>query len=445
MSDKGRRRKSPREAETEQASRAQPRLVVRRLRLVVREGPDSGKSALSEGKPVVIGTHESADMVLHDRTVSRFHCEVLLQDGSPVIRDLGSRNGTWVNGVPVLHAPLLQDSLIAVGRTKLHLDIGKRVKVAASSRDHFGRLVGRSVSMRAVYEILEHAAASDSTVLLEGPTGTGKDLAAEAVHTESARRNGPFVVVDCGAIPPRLAASEIFGHERGAFTGAVDTRIGALEAANGGTLFLDEIGELDPQLQPQLLRAVERREVKRIGAAAYRPVDVRFIAATHRDLRSAVNTGGFRSDLFYRLAVLRVRLPALSEHLEDLPVLVDALLEDLGALDHAAAQALRAEGFLAHLGHHSWPGNVRELRNYLEQSLILESPEPLFARDGHLPPAVDTSQSLRTARERWVSAFERRYLEQLVAEHGGNIQAAARAAGVDRTHLYRMLWRHGLR
>ena len=444
MNDK-RRGRADDERETEDATRAQPRLLVHRLRLVVQAGADAGASVLSEGKPIVIGTHESCDLVLDDRAVSRFHCEVLLVDGSPVIRDLGSRNGTWVNGVPVLHAPLLKDALIALGRTTLQLDIGKRVKVNICGRTSFGRLVGRSQAMREVYGLLERAAGSDLTVLLEGPTGTGKDLAAEAIHAGSDRRDGPFVVVDCGAMPPRLAASEIFGHERGAFTGAVDTRIGAIEAAHGGTVFLDEIGELDPQLQPQLLRAVERREVKRIGASAYRSIDVRFIAATHRDLRTAVNSGGFRSDLFYRLAVLRVRMPALAEHVEDLPVLVDALLDDLGARDRAAVDAIRSESFLMHLAHHSWPGNVRELRNYLERSLILESPEPLFAGQGHLAPTIDTSQTLRAARQQWLDSFERRYLEKLLEDQGGNIKAAARAADVDRTHLYRMLWRHGLR
>jgi DNA-binding NtrC family response regulator len=432
--------------ETEEASRLQRKLQVRRFRLMVNEGPDAGKAYSSAGTRTVIGTHPSADLVLSDRTVSRFHCEISVLEGQALIRDLQSRNGTWVNGVPVLQAPLLDEGLITLGRTRLRFGLGRKTaELEASPRRRFGALVGASLSMRAAFALLERAAASDVTVLLEGETGTGKGLAAEAIHEHSARRDRPFITVDCGAIPPHLSASELFGHLRGAFTGAVESRMGALEAAQGGTLFLDEIGELEPDLQPQLLRAIDKKQVKRIGAQSYVPIDVRIIAATHRDLRAEVNAGRFRSDLYYRLAVLPIRLPSLAERRDDIPLLVEVLLERMGAEAGGGTKVLRSAGFLAHLARHSWPGNIRELRNYLERCLVLHGPEPLTIKAGGPALEVDTSKTLRAAREGWVAAFERRYLEKLLEEHRGKISAAARAADVDRTYFYRMLWRHGLR
>ena len=309
-------------------------------------------------------------------------------------------------------------------------------------------MVGRSFAMRRAFSLLERAAASNATVLLGGETGTGKEAAAESIHRESARRDGPFIVVDCGAIPGNLLESELFGHEKGAFTGADRARVGAFEEANGGTLFLDEIGELDPELQPKLLRVLEKKEVKPVGTSKYVPVDVRIIAATNRDLRAEVNAKTFRSDLFYRLAVVEVPLPALRERVEDLPLLVNAILDRLGATSPAEAALVRTSDFQQTIARHSWPGNVRELRNYVERCLALAEQAPLDAQaipDASAPIAIDTKQTLKVARDRWTSVFEKAYLEKLLAEHGGNVSAASRAAGVDRIHFYRLLWRNGLK
>ncbi|HUQ03160.1 MAG TPA: sigma 54-interacting transcriptional regulator [Kofleriaceae bacterium] len=425
--------------------------LVQRLRLRVEAGPDAGREISSRGARVVIGSDEGTDLTLTDAAVSRFHCEIVVENGRVHVRDLGSRNGTQVGGVVVLDALLHAGAVIEVGRSRVRFDPGTDlVRIPLSAGDRFGVMVGRSTAMRAVFALLERAAASDATVLLTGETGTGKEAAAESIHAASPRRDGPFIVIDCGAIPPNLLEAELFGHEKGAFTGAASARTGAFEAATGGTIFLDEIGELSPDLQPKLLRALERREVKRIGANEHTTVDVRVIAATHRDLRAEVNAKRFRADLYYRLAVVEVTLPPLRERRDDLPLVVDHLLARVTPAQRAE---LTAPGFLGHLAAHGWPGNVRELRNYLDRCLALgvelaPSPVTATAVAAGAPAAtsgVDASTPLREAREEATRRFERAYLEDLLRRHGDNLAAAARAASVDRAHLYRLLWKHGLK
>ena len=421
--------------------------LVRSFRLLVLSGPDADAVYRSTGDRAVIGTHASADLLLQDRTASRFHCEIAVMDGRAVARDLGSLNGTRINHVPVVQAYLRSGSLLSLGHTQIRFDFGHaKVKIPLSSDQRFGLMVGRSSAMRAVFAVLQRAAQSDATVLLEGETGTGKEIAAESIHRESARCDGPFLVVDCGAISPDLIESELFGHERGAFTGAVSARRGAFEAASGGTLFLDEIGELRPDLQPRLLRALERREIKRIGSNDYVPVDVRVVAATNRNLKSEVNAGRFRSDLYYRIAVIPVRLPPLRERPEDLPLLVEHILSNLGMQDRPEVAALRSDAFLADLQRNPFPGNVREVRNYLERCLVLREQvlRPLEQAQAPVDP-VDSHLPFKIARDRCLRSFERGYLEDILRRHKDNASAAARAAGLDRMYFYRLLWRNSLR
>jgi DNA-binding NtrC family response regulator len=296
--------------------------------------------------------------------------------------------------------------------------------------------------MREVFRRLELAAVSDATVLLEGETGTGKEGAAVGIHETSARADGPLVVVDCGAIPANLIESELFGHEPGAFTGAGGRRIGAFEEASGGTLFLDEIGELAPALQPTLLRALESRTIKRVGASKPIACDVRVVAATNRDLRAEVNDGQFRADLYYRLAVVRVNLPPLRERTGDLPLLVDHLLERLGVGPDDRA-SLSSDEFLAGLERANWLGNVRELRNHLEQCLVLQTTElPEPAPDSPEAGSVDLSRPYDEVRRLAIAGFERAYVAALLDAHGGDVSAAARAAGINRAYLYRLIKRH---
>jgi transcriptional regulator with PAS, ATPase and Fis domain len=295
--------------------------------------------------------------------------------------------------------------------------------------------------MSQVFALLQRAAASNATVLLEGETGTGKEAAAKSIHSRSARRGKPFIVVDCGALPPSLIEGELFGHRRGAFTGAAVAREGLLAAASGGTLFLDEIGELPLKLQPKLLGALERRQIKPVGDSKYVPIDVRVIAATNRDLRAELRAGRFRSDLYYRLAVLQIHLPPLRQRREDLLPLVERFLRELGASD-AERKPMRGEEFKAQLARHSWPGNARELRNYVERCLALNAPAPIvITRPEEKAWADITCQPLRAARV----VFEKHYLQELLDRHSHNVTAASCAAGVGRANLYRLLWRHKLR
>jgi len=419
------------------------RATVRECRLTIVGGALDGAVHAFAAERMVIGADARADFVVDDAAMSKFHCELQIRDGVAFVRDLGSRNGMQVDRVPVIEAPLRDGALLQLGRTVLRFDIGTRdVEIQLAQRERFGRLLGRSIAMRAAFALLEAAATGATTVLLQGESGTGKDLAAEAIHHESARRDGPFVVVDCAAIPANLLEAELFGYEAGAFTGATAQRIGAFESAAGGTVLLDEIGELGLELQPKLLRALDRREIQRIGSSQRLSIDVRIIAATNRNLRQEVNARRFRSDLFFRLAVLVVTMPPLRERTSDIPLLVDGLLDDLGAKQSPMAAALTTT-LMPELLRHAWPGNVRELRNYIETCVLRDEHALPAAEDGQ--PTIDVTRPLRAVREQWSRHVERRYLEQLLVVHGNNVSAAARAAGVDRVHLHRLLSRSGLR
>ncbi|NOJ82390.1 sigma 54-interacting transcriptional regulator [Myxococcus xanthus] len=431
----------------EHARRGYDASTVRRFRLTVAEGPNIGTTWESTGDTCSVGSHPLNDFAVEDPTVSRFHCEVRIGPRGPQVKDLDSLNGVIVDGVQVVEGVLRSGSLLRLGRVVLRFDFSaENNRLPLSENSRFGTLVGASVAMRGCFAMMERAAGRDVTVLLEGETGTGKSQAALAIHQASPRRDAPFLIVDCGAIPAHLLESELFGHEKGAFTGAVQRRAGVFEEADGGTVFLDEIGELPAELQPKLLRVLENREIRRVGSNTYQPVNVRLVAATHRDLRAEVNAGRFRSDLFFRLAVLRLLLPPLRQRPEDLPMLVEGILDLLGA-DRERTAALRTQDFLARLRHAAWPGNVRELRNYLERCLVFEEAVELSEEEAHRsgPPEVDPSQPYADQRRHVVDDFERRYLRALLEKHQGKVAQAAVTAGMDRVHLYRLLRRHGIK
>ncbi|MBV9950222.1 MAG: sigma-54-dependent Fis family transcriptional regulator, partial [Myxococcales bacterium] len=313
----------------------------------------------------------------------------------------------------------------------------------------FGQLAGTSVPMRKLFALLEKIGPSDINVLIEGESGTGKELVANEIVQRSPRAEKPFVVVDCGAISPSLVESELFGHLRGSFTGADRDRVGAFEAADGGTVFLDEVGELPVELQPKLLRAIEAREIRRVGETRPRKVNVRVVSATNRDLEREVNRGGFREDLYFRLAVMSVRVPPLRERLDDLVILVRVFLQALGVPEQ---ERLFNAPVLAEMARHDWPGNVRELRNYVERSVVLQkagptarraaSPNPATAGGA---PAFDISVPFKIAKDGAIDTFERGYLTALLEAAGNNMSKAARMAGMDRMYLHRLVQKHGLR
>ena len=420
---------------------------VRRFQLRQIAGAEDGRRFSGTRERTVLGTGPTADFQLSDPTVSREHCEIVLAEGKVIIRDIGSRNGTFVNGVSIVAAHLTNGTIVRLGRTELVFEAGRAdTAVARNDVDRFGLLVGQSKPMQAIFSFLEQVAASDVTVLIQGETGTGKDLAAQSIHNASERRDAPLLVVDCGAISPNLLESELFGHEKGAFTGADKAQPGVFESAHGGTIFLDEVGELALDLQPKLLRVLEQREIRRVGGANVIPIDVRIIAATNRDLGEEVKAGRFRQDLYYRLMVAQVTMPPLRERTQDLPLLVRALLEQMEARERGESLFARQD-FIAALYSHKWPGNARELRNYLARCLAMQqyvAPAILGEVNDDANP-VDVDVPLKELRERWLEKFERTYLEKILLAHGDNVTLAARAAGLNRAHFHRLLARHGLR
>jgi DNA-binding NtrC family response regulator len=424
------------------------KLRSRRIRVEVASGPDAGRVAELPGLAVRIGTSKDCDVVLTDSTVSRVHLHLRIERDAIRVLDAGSRNGTRIDGTEVRDAYARPDSLLVIGATTLRLRmLTDVVELPLSSRERFGRLLGRSIAMRRVFSVLERAAPTDATVLVEGETGTGKELAAAGLHEESPRASGPFVVFDCSAAAPTLIESALFGHVRGAFTGATSERPGVFEEAHGGTLFLDEVGELPLELQPKLLRVLEAREVRRLGASGAKRVDVRVIAATNRSLLHEVDRGRFREDLYYRLAVITVRLPPLRERPEDIPLLVRHFESGLSA--RAQPPAPLPESTLAAFSAQSWPGNVRELRNAVDRAIALGSPArgEERARAAPLPGALGVSleEPLLDGRQRLLEAYEREYITLALRETGGNVSRAAALAGVGRKFMQQAMKRYGLR
>ncbi len=416
---------------------------VQRFRVEVVSGPNRGQVGAAEGTELSIGTAPGNHLVVTDPTVSRHHAVVTATPNGFQVRDLGSTNGTCLAGYRVDSAYVETGALIQMGETTVRFDaLEERVSHPLSDKDRFGDVLGQSPAMRRVFGLLERVVSTDTTILLDGETGTGKGAIAEAIHRMSGRASGPFVVVDCGAIPPSLIESELFGHERGSFTGADERRIGAFEAAHGGTVFLDEVGELGPDLQPKLLRVLESKQVRRIGSVTPIAVDVRVIAATNRDLRHEVNAGQFRTDLYYRLNVMRVTVPPLRERREDIPMLVASFYRQL--VNHAEA-APPAE-LIMRLMRQPWAGNVRELRSAVERAVLLgESAATEGMHGSPVPrgenswPEMDFTVSFRDAKESAIGCWTRVYVRELVDRFGGNLSRAARAVSMDRNHLRDLL------
>ena len=423
-------------------------LRVRAATLEVVEGPNRGLRARVDAPTVIVGTGDTVDVFLSDTTVSRAHVHLTLLPNGLRVRDEGSRNGTWIGPLRVTDALVVGDVGLRLGSTVLaiHLD-ATTSDIALSPDPAFGPALGVSVAMRYVFALLERIAPTATTLLLEGESGVGKDMLARAVHERSARAAGPFVAVDCGSIPPNLIESELFGHVRGAFTGASDARVGLFEQADGGTLFLDEIGELPLEQQTRLLRVLETRELKPVGSNRARPIDVRVIAATNRRLDDQVRKGAFRDDLFFRLAIVRVRVPPLRDRPEDVLLLGTSFLREMTGDPRVELPQDLAGMLLVY----PWPGNVRELRNAVQRYAVLGQQGLFESRGIQGNRGTDSAWfdgleelSFHDARRMVLERFEHAYLPRVLEREGGVVSRAAAHAGVARQSFHRMMKRLGI-
>jgi DNA-binding NtrC family response regulator len=414
-------------------------VAVQRFRIEVVSGPDSGQSAISDANELSLGTAPTNALVLTDPSVSSHHLTIAATPDGFQLRDLGSQNGSLLAGYRVEVAYIDSGALIQAGETTLRFDaLDERLSQPLSPSDRFGGLLGQSAAMRRLFAQLEASAAGDTTILLEGEPGAGKSALAEAIHRQSGRASGPFVVVDCSAAAQALVESELFGHERGAFTGAEEQRAGAFGTAGGGTLFLEEVGDLAPDLQAKLVRALETRQIRRIGSVEPVPVDVRVIASTSRDLRHEVNAGAFRTDLLLLLGGARLAVPALRERREDIPLLVAHFYQE--ALGRAAGEP--PDELVASLSRQPWPGNVRELRAAVERAAVIEAADAGQGQGSW--PALDFTISFRESKEGALAVWTRVYVRELVDRYGGNLSRAARAVSMDRNHLRDLLHKYAM-
>jgi DNA-binding NtrC family response regulator len=444
-------------------------VTLRRSRLVRLDG---GAEYIFDQPVVTLGSMEDNDLVVDDERASRYHARIYQEGDDFLVEDLRSTTGTWVNRVRVRDAFLKSGAVIRLGNTQFRFSVlNERVEIQPSQSEALGAIVGKSEAMRRLFTTIEKVAPTGATVVLEGETGTGKEIVARTIHQCSQRAAQTFIVFDCGAVQQNLIESELFGHEKGSFTGALASRQGLFEMAHGGTIFLDEIGELALDLQPKLLRALEQREIRRVGGNRPVKIDVRVIAATNRDLQAEVAAGRFREDLFYRLGVVRLRLPALRERREDIKLLVHHMLQHgafnrtadgprVKGISHEAADALTA---------YDWPGNVRELGNVVERACSFAEGDFIQVEDlpdhisgqgparsrrqetqqteplrGSSSTPLLSDQTFKTAKEVWLGAFERDYLAALLARHSGNLSQAAREADVDRKHFRRLARKYHL-
>ena len=455
---------------------------LRKCRIVTQQKTNRREWVFEHGL-ITVGSLDDNNLVIKDDTVSRYHAQIIQTEDAYIIRDLDSTNGTWINQVRIKEAYLAPGCLLRFGESEfIFQPMDEEVAVIPSNEEKFGDIIGGNVKMREIYGILEKIAPTNATVVIEGETGTGKEVIAHTLHKMSLRAKKPFVVFDCGAVPESLIESELFGHEKGSFTGAIMTRQGLFELAQGGTIFLDELGELNLELQPKLLRVLEQREVRRVGAAKAIPVDVRVIAATNRKLEEEVRSNRFREDLFYRLSVVRIFLPPLRDRIDDLPLLVKHFLKnsafnrDLNAnlkLRSISREALKA------MTSYTWPGNVRELLNVVERACSLadgdcielsDLPEHI-AKCAALPekevptpsttlqvepaenqnntadihPSLDySSKTFKEAKEEWLANFEGEYIRALLERNHYNISQASRESEIDRKYFRKLMKKYGI-
>jgi transcriptional regulator with PAS, ATPase and Fis domain len=397
--------------------------------LRITEGAGKGKS-VEITSSLTIGSRPDSDLRLEDPTVSRKHAEISRTAEGFLLQDAGSTNGTFLNGVRVDRAYLRDGAVVTVGETSMVYSTGADGALRGEQVPSiFGQMVAVSEPMLKAFALLEGLAASDITVLIEGETGTGKELAARAVHDRSPRAGRPFVIFDCSTVPGQLMESELFGHTKGAFTGASEARPGAVDEAEGGTLFLDEIGDLPLDLQPKLLRLLDLKEFKRVGTSDRKIADVRFVAATNVDLEDQVRRDLFRRDLYFRISAAKVTLLPLRERPRDIPALARHFL---GTLSREQGRSLTLKkDALGALSKHPWPGNVREVKNLLETAVALCRSDTISAKD--LPFQTADSQASVGGS---LAGAEEQAIKEALEKAAGNRRKAARLLGIAPSTLY---------
>ena len=449
MNDQNKHNKTDLVTEIVSSAGASTRLNPSRAKVFVATGPDKGKSISVGSEPIIVGSGTETDLILVDRSISRRHARLYRQGDVVVIEDLGSTNGTYFNDVRVgqLHLPLGQEIRFGQLRVKL-IPEEELVHTAPSSLERLGSLIGSDQQMREIFTLIQDIGPTDVTVVIEGETGTGKELVAHAIHDYSERKTNPFVVFDCSNQPRDLIESALFGHVKGAFTGATNQRSGAFGRADKGTIFLDELGEFGKDLQPKLLRVLEAREVQKVGSDGYDPVNVRVIAATNRNLKAEVRAERFREDLYYRLAVVKIVLPSLRERVSDIPILVEHFLSL-----HAQPCEVDTSCYKS-LMTYNWPGNVRELKNVVDRACALNRGKTGIDLGSYLTDRdevsstkqlqVDEFVSFKEAKAKVVAEFESQYIETLLRQHNNNISLAAREASIDRKHFKELMRKHGI-
>ncbi len=416
--------------------------IVKTVGLKVVGGPDEGRHAIAKSDRLSVGSAEGNDLVMSDRQVSRYHLDLVAHDGGIRVQDNDSTNGTFAKGVRIERAIVRPGTKLQIGDSVLQVLDGDNIEPDLCNESEVHGVLGRTPSMRRLMELLKRTATSQVPILLNGESGTGKEKLAEAVHSLSSRSDGPFVAVDCGALVSTLLQSELFGHERGAFTGADEQRIGAFERAHGGTLFLDEIAELPLDSQVALLGVLERRHFRRLGGNEQINVDFRVVCATHRNVKKEVNNGSFRQDLYYRLAGITLHVPPLRDRRDDIPLLIEHFLRQEDSEQDMAS--LMSSADITTVRTHHWPGNVRELRNFVQVMLALGRP-PELEGEQTLAKQHASKLTYSQARASALRTFERAYLSELLAECKGNVTEVSRRAKLARSRLYQLLHLHNLR
>lgn len=404
--------------------------------LSVSTASSPAKKIPIEKEVMLIGSASGCDVVIQDDYVSSKHCQIKKGETGFILKDLGSTNGTLVQGSRIDESPLAPSLEFVIGKTKLSIQSeSSEEKVIPLPEDHFCGLVGKTKSMRLLFSKIQKVAPSDSGVLIQGETGSGKELVARALHELSNKSQRPYIILNCGAISANLIESELFGHEKGAFTGAHAKRLGAFEEAQGGTLFLDEVGELPLELQPKLLRVLENQAIRRVGGSTEIPVNVRVIAATHRQLHEQVRKGKFREDLYFRLYVVPLSVPSLRDRLEDIPLLVDYFIRQACP---DTPKSISPEA-LEKLASYDWPGNVRELKNVVLRALI-------FCEEKAIEPDnIEIINELSQDRERInLTTIEKEKIIEALKETDGNKTKAANILGIAKSTLFKKLKEYGI-